>query len=266
MVGIIVCMKVVIDPELPLSEFEVDRALLRPIPPRGTPPLMNPFDENALEAALKIKDAQECKITILSLGSLLPKPVLQKTLATGADEIIAIEDLEFENLDHINTAYALAAAIRKIGGYDVIFAGRQASDWDAGTVWAGIAELLNIPSVTIGRKAEVSDGKITIERNGVAGIEMVECPLPALVTFTGEVGDLRYPTLPALQKAKKKEIARWSASTIGFSKTHVMEVRDLYIPDFGTANCQFLPGSDPEEKGRGLARRLIDDGIISRHM
>jgi electron transfer flavoprotein beta subunit len=266
MISIIVCMKVVIDPEMPLSEFEVDRVQLRPIPPKGTPPLMNPFDENALEAALKIKDGRECKVTILSMGSSLPKAVLQVPLATGADEIITVEDPQFEHLDAINTAHALAAAIKKIGNYDIVFTGRQASDWDSGMVWAGIAELLDIPSVTIARKAEVSDGKIVVERNGTDGIEIVECSLPALVTFSSEVGELRYPTIPALQKAKKKEIQRWSASHIEFNKAHIMEVRDLYIPDFGTANCHFVLGADPEQKGRDLARRLMDDGIISRHI
>lgn len=73
MISIIVCMKVVIDPEMPLSAFEIDRTQLKPIPPKGTPPLMNPFDENALEAALKIKDAQECKISIVSMGRSLPE-------------------------------------------------------------------------------------------------------------------------------------------------------------------------------------------------
>jgi electron transfer flavoprotein beta subunit len=266
MISIIVCMKVVIDPEMSLSEFAVDRVHLRPIPPKGTPPLISPFDENALEAALKIKDGQECKITILSVGCSLPKAILQMPLATGADEVITVEDPQFEHLDAINTAHALAAAIKKIDGYDLVFTGRQASDWDSGMVWAGIAELLDIPSVTIARKAEVSGGKIVVERNGADGIEIVECPLPALVTFSSEVGELRYPTVPALQKAKKKEIQRWSASHIGFSKAHIMEVRDLYIPDFGAGDCQLVPGADPEQKGRDLARRLMDDGIIPRHI
>jgi electron transfer flavoprotein beta subunit len=255
-------MKVVMDPELPLSEFAVDRKQLRPIPPKGTPPLMNPFDENALEAALKIKDVQECKITILSMGSSLPKAVLQIPLATGADEIITVEDAQFEHLDAINTAHALAAAIERIGNYDLVFTGRQASDWDSGVTWAGIAELLNIPSVTIARKADVKDGKVIIERNGSDGVEIVECSLPALITFSSEVGELRYPTLPALQKAKKKEIRRWSASYIDFNKTRVMKIRDLYVPDFGAADCHFVLGADPEQKGRELARTLIENGTI----
>lgn len=187
-------------------------------------------------------------------------------LATGADEIIILEDPEFENLDAVNTAHALTAAIKKIGNYDLVFTGRQASDWDSGTVWAGLTEFLNIPSITMARKAEVSEGKILVERNGADGIETVECCLPALVTFSNEVGELRYPSLPALQKAKKKEFQRWSSSSIGFSKVHVMEVRDLYVPDFGTTDCRFIPGSDSEQKGRNLARRLIDDGIISGHI
>ena len=92
---IIVCMKIVVDPEMPFSVFKVDRENLKPIPPAGMPPVFSTFDENALEAALRIKDSQECKVTVLSMGNLLPKAVLQKALALGADEVIGVEGPEF---------------------------------------------------------------------------------------------------------------------------------------------------------------------------
>ena len=262
MLNIVVCMKIVIDPEMPFSGFRIDRENRRPIPPSGVPPVFSPFDENALESALKIKDGQECKVTILSMGKTLPKAVLQKALAAGADEVIAIEDPQFENLDPFSTARALANAIGKIGEYDLVFTGRQGADWDAGLVWAGIAELLDIPSITIARKAEVCDGKVVVERCVSDGIEVHESKLPALVTFSNEAGDLRSVTLPALIKAKRHEILKWSASDIGFEKMNLMELKNLSVPALDVINNYLVPGESLREKGRNLARRLVEEGVL----
>jgi electron transfer flavoprotein beta subunit len=262
MLNIIVCMKVVIDPETPFSEFRIDRENRKPIPPAGTPPVYGPFDENALEAALKIKDQVECKVTTLSVGKSLPKAVLQKALAAGADEAVAVESLEFENLDPFNTAQVLANAIRKIGEYDLVFTGRQGADWDAGLVWAGLAELLDIPSITIARRAEIRSGKVVVERCVSDGIEVLESDLPAVVAFSSEAGELRNVTLPALLKAKRLEIPKWHASDVGFDRRSVVELRDLYEPDLGNIDHYLVPGESPEEKGRNLARRLAEEGVL----
>ena len=125
MPNIIVCMKIIIDPEMPFSMFNIDREHKRPVPPSGLPPVFSPFDENALEAALRIKDSQDCKVTVLSLGKTLPKALLQKALAVGVNEAFAVEDPAFENLDPFSTAQVMANAIKKIGEYDLIFTGRQ---------------------------------------------------------------------------------------------------------------------------------------------
>jgi electron transfer flavoprotein beta subunit len=98
MLNVIVCVKIIIDPEMPFSIFAIDKEKLSPVPPSGMPPVVNPYDENALEAALKIKDSQECKITVLSVGNSLPKAVLQKVLAVGADQVFAVDDPDFEIL------------------------------------------------------------------------------------------------------------------------------------------------------------------------
>jgi len=266
MIKIIVCLKLVIDPEAPFSIFKIDREAMKPIPPEGMPPVVSPFDENALEAALRIKDQQDCKITVLSMGRSLPKAVLQRVLAVGADEVIALEDREFENLDPFNTAYSLANTIKKEGDYDLIFTGRQAADWDSGLVWAGIAESLVLPSITIARAVDVSDGKAIIERVVADGIEILEADMPVLINFSNEVGSLRHFSLPALMKAKKKEIRKVSASDIGLERLGIIEMRDLYIPDLGEVDCQFIAGDSPEEKGRNLARKLNEEGIIKQEI
>jgi len=262
MTHIIVCVKIIIDPEMPFSLFKVDRRGMKPIPPDGMPPVLSTFDENALEAALKLKDQQTCRITVLSMGKKLPKAILQKILAVGADEIIGIEDPVFENLDPFNTAKALTAAIEKIGQYDLIFMGRQSADWESGLVWAGLAEALDIPSVTIAQKAEVVDGKLMVERCVADGIEFIESNMPTLVTFTSEVGEMRYASLPDLMKVKKQTIPKWSAADVGFKRSDVMIMKNFYEPDLGEVDCNLIPGESGEDKGRGLAKKLMAEGLI----
>jgi len=127
MLNIIVCAKVVLDPEAPLSTFRIDPEARRAVPSKGVPPVLNPYDENCLEAALRIKELHSSKITVISTGKDLPKAVVKKSLAVGADSLAVLEDDIFENLGGYSTAYVLAAAIKKIGDYDLILAGRMRS-------------------------------------------------------------------------------------------------------------------------------------------
>jgi electron transfer flavoprotein beta subunit len=193
------------------------------------------------------------------MGNDLPKAVLQKALALGADEVVGVEGPEFEDLDAFSTAQAMSNAIKKIGEYDLIFTGRQSADWDGGLVWAGIADTLEIPSITIGRKAEIGDGKVLVERCVSDGIETVESDLPALVTFSSEVGEIRNVSLKALMKVKKRQIPKWSASDVDFEKKETMAMRDLYEPDLGEVDCFMVPGESPEEMGRNLAKKLLEE-------
>jgi len=128
MINIIVCVKQVLDPELPPSLFRINTETNKVIPPRGRTPVLSTFDENALEAALKIKDAQEANITVISMGSGLDEMILRETLAVGGDELIFLEDDSFQDADSYSTACVLAAAIQKVGAYDLILCGRQAAD------------------------------------------------------------------------------------------------------------------------------------------
>jgi electron transfer flavoprotein beta subunit len=123
------------------------------VPPPGVPPVVSPFDEQAVEAALRIKDAAKGgKISIISLGVNLLRDVVKKPLSMGADELILLEDPAFAEGDSWSTAYALAMAIKKIGQFDIVFCGRQAADTDAGQVGSAIAEILGIPASLSPRK------------------------------------------------------------------------------------------------------------------
>jgi electron transfer flavoprotein beta subunit len=264
-VNIIVCAKQVIDPEMPASAFRVDREAKRVVPPTTIPPVVNGFDEQAVEAALRIKDAKGAKVTVVSMGKAFSMDVMKKPLSMGADELVLLQDPAFENIvDSFFTAQILATAIRKIGEYDLILCGRQASDWDNAQVPLGIAELLGIPCVTIAKKVEVGDGTVVVERVLPEGTEVVEAPLPVLVTVSNELGQPRYPTLRGIMAATRKQPTIWKAEDLGIDLSQLqprLDLLDLFIPE-KKKMCEVIEGEDEADAGRKLALKLREAKLI----
>jgi len=264
MIRVIVCMKQVLDPEAPTSSFQVDPEAKRVTPPKGVPPVLNPFDENALEAALRIKDTQGAEITVVSMGQKLARPVVKKSLAAGSDNLILLEDDAFEDVDSYSTAYILVAAIKKMGERDLILCGRQASDTNAGQVGSGIAEILRIPSITEARKVEASDEKVIVERVVSDGYEVIEASIPALVTASNEIGELRFPAIVSIMAAQKKPITVWNARDLQIEPSQMKRVNllKLSMPPRREVKCQFMDSDTPEEAGANLALKLREDKLI----
>lgn len=265
--NIIVCVKQVIDPEAPPASFKVDAGTNKMLPAPGVSPVISPFDENAVEAALRIKDVQGGKITIISLGFNLRREVVKKPLSMGADELILLEDEAFAGGDSWSTANALARAIRKVGEYDLILCGRQASDWDAGQVGPGIAEILGVPSVTVAKKIEAADGKARVERVTDDGYEIIEVPLPALITVSNELGEARYPTIKGIMAAKRIEPVVWKPADIGLDAAQVgaagrrVHLSKLFQP-VHEAKCEMVGGESLEESGVNLALKLREAKLL----
>ncbi len=265
--NIIVCVKQVIDPEAPPSSFKVEEAGKKVVPPSGVPPVISPFDENAVEAALRIKDARGGKITVLSMGVNLLREVVKKPLSMGADELVLLEDEAFTDGDSWSNARALAMAIKKIGEYDLIFCGRQAADWDDGQVGSGIAEMLGLPSVTLARKIDVADGKARVERVTADGYEVIETLLPALITVSNELGEARYPTIKGIMAAKKIEPIVWKPADIGLESAKTgaagrkVKLEKLYQP-VHEGKCELIEGENPEEAGVNLALKLREAKLL----
>lgn len=265
--NMIVCIKQVIDPEAPPASFKIDPSSNTVVPPSGIPPVISLFDENAVEAALRIKDAQEGKITAISLGFNLLRDVVKKPLSMGVDELILLEDEAFVDSDSWSTAYALAMAIKKIGEYDLIFCGRQAADWDTGQVGLGIAEILGLPSVTLAKKIDIIDGKARVERMATDGYEVIELPLPCLITVSNELGEPRYPTLRGIMAAKKKEPVIWKAADIGGEPSQFgaagrrTKLLKLFQP-VREGKCEIITGDSPEEAAVSLALKLREEKIL----
>ena len=265
--NIIVCVKQVIDPEAPPASFKVDPSANKAVPPAGVSPVISPFDEQAVEAALKIKDAQGGKITVISLGVDLLPDVIKKPLYMGADELILLQDEAFADGDSWSTAYALAMAIKKIGDFNIIFCGRQAADWDAGQVGSGVAEILGLPSVTVAKKVDITDGKAKVERVAADGYEVVEVSLPALITVSNEIGEARSPTLKGIMAGKKKQPVVWKPADIGVEASQVgaagrrTGLLKLFQP-VREGKCEFIAGDSPEEAAVNLALKLRESKIL----
>jgi len=265
--NMIVCVKQVIDPEAPPASFKIDIANNSVVPPAGVPPVISPFDEQAVEAALRIKDAMGGKITAVSLGTGLLRDVVKKPLSMGADELVLLEDAAFDGGDSWSTATALAAAIKKIGEYDIVFCGRQSADWDAGQVGSGLAELLGLPSVTLAKKVEVNDGKATVERVIPDGYEVVEVSLPALITVSNELGEPRYATIKGIMAAKRKEPIVWTPGDLGIDTSQIgaagrrTKMLKLFQP-VREGTCEIIEGEDEADAGANLAKRLAEAKLL----
>ena len=265
--NIIVCIKEVLDPETPSDAFRVDSEKNVLVPMQKVLKVVNPFDEQAVEAALRIKDKGEAKVTILSLGPKMDRVVVKKPILMGADELVLLEDDAYAGGDSWSTAHALAAAIRKIGQYDLILCGRQAADWNAGQVGLGIAELLGIPSVGVARKIDILDGKAKVERVIANGYETVEVVLPAVITVSNELGQARYPSIQNIRKSNTIQPTIWKPADIGLEPSAVgvqgrqLKLLKLFQPVF-EGTCEIIKGETPQETGENLALRLRKERIV----
>ncbi len=239
---------------MPAKSFKIDPEAKRAIPPKDMQLVISDYDESAVEAALKIKDSVESKITVMSLGGESAKNVIKRCIAMGADEGALLNDPLFDDSDSFATAFVLAEAIKKLGDFDLILCGRQEGDWDAGQVGSGIAELLDIPSVTMIGHIEVKDTKIVVERVLPDGREIVEVPLPALVTVGSEIGEPRYPSFRRVREASRKEIPTWNAQDITPAEPR-NKMLGLFVP-IRELKCEFITGETPKEAGINLALKL----------
>jgi len=259
---IIVLIKQIPDPEIPPASFKIDAPSNKMAPPAGVAPVIDPYSEHALEAALKLKDANPgSTIKVLSLGTNLNKELLKKALALGADELILIDDPSYADLDASGTAVVLESAVKKIGRFDVVLAGRAAADWDAGQTGLLLAGSLKTQTVSHARKVELSGGKLRVERVVSDGYEVVESTIPAVITVSSEIGKLRLPNIKGVLAAKKKEPVYLKAADLGAAPERRVKLVKLYQPQ-REARCEMISGVTPEEQGVNLALKLRELKLI----
>ena len=261
---IVVLAKQVLDPETPVSAFTV--ADNQASGPANQAPVVNGFDEHAIEAALRVKEAAgDAHITVLSMGTDFALDVIKKPLAMGADDLVLLQDAAFVNsIDPTLTVTALAAAIGKLGDVDLVIAGRQASDWDNAQVPVGVAEGLGWPIATIVQKVEVDGTTMRAEQVLPDGHEVVEAKLPAVVSVSNELGAARYPNMRGIMAARRVQPEIWTAADIGIDPaqlTPAFELVSLTKPE-STVETEMIAGADDEEAGRNLALKLREARLV----
>ena len=228
--------------------------------------VMNPYDEIAVEEALQIRDAQGGSVTIVSMGSPKAVEAIRTALAMGADKGIHINDPAAEGSDPLATARILAAAVKDIP-YDLIIAGHRAVDEDNYQVAAGVAELLNIPQISMVTKDELLDGQIKCHRAVEGGTVVVQAPLPALFTTQRGLNEPRYASLPGIMKAKKKPVDVKTVADLGIDPATVgagnrkVKIRALNFPPERQA-VRIIEGESPSDKAAEIVRVLHEESKI----
>jgi electron transfer flavoprotein beta subunit len=173
----------------------------------GVKSIINPFDMYAIEEAVRLKERFGGKVSILTMGPPQADAALREAISMGADEGFLVCDRAFAGSDTWATSYTLAGAIKKIGSFDLVICGKQASDGDTAQVGPGISTHLNIPQVTYVKKVEeATDRMMRLERMLEEGYEIIETPLPALITVVKEINEPRIPSLKGLMRAKSAKI------------------------------------------------------------
>jgi len=230
------------------------------------PAIINPFDENAIEEGIRLKEKYGGEVTVLSMGPLQVEKALRDAIAMGADNAILLTDRAFAGSDTLATSYTLSQAIKKIGKYDLILFGKQAIDGDTAQVGPGVAEMLGLPQITLVRKIDIENGKLTAETTLEDSYEVIETKLPCVLTVTKEINSPRYPSLKGIMKSKKAEIIMWGikdmeteAEKIGSAGSPTWVV-SIFTPEMKSKG-EMLSGS-AEEMVDSLVGKLREQKVI----
>jgi electron transfer flavoprotein beta subunit len=233
----------------------------------GVPSIINPYDRYAIEEALRLKEKHGGKVTALTMGPPQAVEALKEAVSLGVDEVVLLSDRAFAGADTWATSYALAQGIRKIGGFDLVIAGKQAIDGDTAQVGPETADMLGIPFVAYIRKIEQVEGnKMAVERLMDEGYDVVETTLPALITVVKEINEPRIPSLKGKMKAKSLKVAPWTAADINAdpdklglkgSPTQVVRI----FPPAPRGQREILSGTI-EDQAATVAKKLKEQSLI----
>ncbi len=215
--NIVVCVKYVPDAQGGPAFDEADNTTDR-VNVEG---LLCELDEYAVEEALKLVDAGDGEVTVLTVGPAQAADAIKKALQMGADKGVHVSDEAIHGSDAVGTSLVLAEAIKKIGPVDLVLTGMTSTDGTMGVVPAMLAERLGLPQVTYASELAVGEGSVTIRRDGDTASETIEATLPALVSVTDQINEPRYPSFKGIMAAKKKPLEAWSLADLGIDPAQV---------------------------------------------
>jgi len=258
----IVCLKEVPDTE---TRIEVRAGA---VVEEGIQYVVNPYDEYALEEALMWQEKLGGKVTLVSLGPERARESILKGLAMGADEVYHLSDEAFLGGDAYATAKALAAAIEKLGEFDAVFCGKQAVDEDNVSVGVMLAEMLDLPHVSVVSKLEIADDATCAkaERDIEGGKEILEVPLPAVITAQKGLNEPRYPSFRGIRQARSKPFTQWAPADVGLDAGEVgaagakLEVIEI-LPPPERPPGRIVPG-EPAEAAKEVVRLLREEAKV----
>jgi len=225
--------------------------------------IVSPYDEFAVEEALRIKDARGGEVVAVTAGPERAQTALRTALAMGADSAVHVKDAALDAADTLGTARALAAAIRTLAPFDLVLCGQQGVGGDNSQIPGMLAELLDLPQVTVAVKIELQDGKALVEREIDGGREIWETTLPALVSAQKGLNEPRYASLKGIMAAKKKPIQALDAAALGLSADALgpkVRVIAMELPP-ARPSVKMIEG-DPETQAKELIRLLHEEAKV----
>jgi electron transfer flavoprotein beta subunit len=233
----------------------------------GIEPIINLFDEYAVEEGLRWNEQLSGKVTVLSLGPEQWKEQIRRALAMGATDALLLSDSAFAQLDTLGAARVVAAAIQKLGDVDLIICGRNSTDDESGAFGPALARLLGWPQLTyVGKVAEVDEGgkRIVAERHLEEQIETVEARLPAVITVVKDINEPRYPSLLRIKRVAKIDIPVWSAADLGLDAAALAPAVQITarVPPPPRPSGEIIQGADAAEKVRKLVDKLLESQVI----
>jgi electron transfer flavoprotein beta subunit len=230
----------------------------------GVPAIVNPFDEYALEEAVRLKERHGGEIVAISMGPAEAEEALIKSLSMGCDQAVLLTDSKFAGSDTVATSYTLAAAIRKIGEFDLILCGQKAIDGETAQVGPMLAENLHVPQITYVNELEIQGKKVIARRELEKGFLVVQCRMPVVLTLVKGINVPRVPTYSDLSDAMEKEIITWAAEDLDVEESLLglrgspTSVSQVWTPELRPGG-EALTG-EPSELANRIAEVLL--GIL----
>lgn len=261
---IVATLKQVYDPNTPPVLLKIGKDGKTLELPAGMSQIMNGYDANAVEEALKLKEKHGGTVTVLSVGDDSSKSCLRRAIGMGADKAVHISGPTGLTGDSHSIAKLLSAAIRKLPPVDLILCGRQASDTDSGQVLLFLAEELGFPALSPVRRIHGIDGGLAIvDRIADGGSQRVRVSLPALFGISNEINKPRPASLKGVMLAKKAEIPSWTPAELGMEEPQpAMILRRLYIEPPAETRAELIAADSGRAAGKALADKLHQEGMI----
>lgn len=262
---IVVCVKQILDPEIPPREFRLDPQTGHPV--QGVAPLvMDNYATNALETAIQLRDKTPgAKVTAICLGDKPADDTLRRALSFTADAAVRVWDPAWQALDGMAVAHALACAIKVLGGADLVLTGRQAGDVEEGLVGPALADELGIPCVNLVASVELTASGARATREAEGGFAVVDVPLPAVLTVTSAEGNVpRLPKVKDVMMSKGKPVKVLGAADLGADPSSLaagVRLERAYVPQTDV-QCDLLVADDGPGQADLLARRLQELKLV----